>query len=174
MVLDILIAYDSKHGATAEVAEFIGKSLRDKKFSVKVDSLENNINPDSYQVVILGTALYMGQWRKKAVRFVKDYQDKLALKSFWIFATGPTGEGDPVDLLKGWKYPENLKEVIAATEPKDMTIFHGALDKSKLNRLERMTINMVKAPVGDFRDWDQVKEWSEKIATSLKEKQAVE
>jgi menaquinone-dependent protoporphyrinogen oxidase len=41
---------------------------------------------------------------------------------------------------------------------------------SKLNFAEKLIIKAVKAPVGDFRDWDMINAWADGIADALKEK----
>lgn len=40
----------------------------------------------------------------------------------------------------------------------------------KLNLIEKWMINKVKAPLGDFRDWDAITSWATAIADVLKEK----
>ncbi len=163
----ILVTYDSKHGATAEIAERIDTILSEKGLSTKLVSLEDPVDPEPFDAVILGSAIYIGQWRKKAVKYLKAYRQQLAEKKCWIFSTGPTGTGDPSELLKGWEYPDGLKETIEAISPSSIIVFHGVIDEDKLNTLEKLTIKMVKAPTGDFRDWGAVQEWAEEIAETL-------
>jgi ribosomal protein S18 acetylase RimI-like enzyme len=38
----------------------------------------------------------------------------------------------------------------------------------KMNRIERWMIKNVKAPLGDFRDWDAITAWATNIADALK------
>jgi menaquinone-dependent protoporphyrinogen oxidase len=81
----------------------------------------------------------------------------------------PTGEGDPLALTEGWRYPDKLQPVIDRIAPRDVAVFSGALDMSKLNFIERWMINKVKAPVGDFRDWEAITAWARAIAAELEE-----
>lgn len=168
MESNILVAYDSKHGATAEVAERISGILKEKGLKNELVSLEKTVDPSPYDVIILGTAIYAGQWRKHAVKFLKEYQQQLASKKCWIFSTGPTGTGDPKELVQGWEYPPSMKKTLESIAPRDMAIFHGVIDMEKLNKLERMAIKMVKAPTGDFRDWGSVRQWAEGIAANIR------
>ena len=71
-----------------------------------------------------------------------------------MFSSGPTGDGDPVELTKGWRFPAKLESVVEQIHPRDITVFHSALDTQKLNFIEQWMIKNVKAPVGDFRDWE--------------------
>jgi menaquinone-dependent protoporphyrinogen oxidase len=164
----VLIAYASKYGATAEIAQRIGEELKTSGF--EVDTLPANKVKDisDYQTVILGSALYMGQWRKEAVQFLKSHQGELAKKSMYIFTSGPTGEGDPAELLQGKIVPENLKSVLAGIQPKEVTVFGGKSDTEKMNGFDRWIMKKVKAESGDFRNWQAIRTWTAKISASLR------
>ena len=168
MKSETLIIYASKHGATAEVANKIGELLSDSGIQTDVLDVRDKIDLSIYKNVILGSAVYIGQWQKKAAKFLKDNEKALADKNLWLFSTGPTGEGDPVELMKGWKFPEGLQDIADRINPIDIKVFHGVLDVSKLNTLEKMTVKMVKAPFGDFRDWKAIEEWANEIKKVIK------
>jgi len=51
----------------------------------------------------------------------------------------------------------------------DIALFHGHVNVDKLNFIERSMIKNVKAPVGDFRDWETITSWATAIADVLKE-----
>jgi menaquinone-dependent protoporphyrinogen oxidase len=87
----------------------------------------------------------------------------------WLFSSGPTGEGDPVELANGWRFPKSLQPVVDRIQPRDVALFHGALDVTKLNAIEKWMIKRVEAPVGDFRDWDAITSWAMAITDVLKE-----
>ena len=63
--------------------------------------------------------------------------------------------------------PRQLPELRRLIAPKDHRVFHGALDPSGLGFAERMIAKAVKAPVGDFRNWDAIHAWAEQIAEEL-------
>ena len=141
--------------------------LRQKGLEVDVSPVGSAGDPASYQAVVLGSAAYIGQWRKEAVKFLSANEKSLAGKPVWIFSSGPTAEGDPIELVKGWRFPEKLKPVIDNIKPRDITVFHGVLDINKMNFIEKFMINKVKAPLGDFRDWDSIIAWATMIAGEL-------
>jgi menaquinone-dependent protoporphyrinogen oxidase len=85
----------------------------------------------------------------------------------WLFSSGPTGEGDPVTLTKGWRFPEKLQAIADSIKPRDIAVFGGAIDTKKLNMIERWMIKNVKAPAGDFRDWTAITAWAGGIAEVL-------
>lgn len=163
----ILVAYASKHGGTAEIAEAIGQAIQHQQHDVDVVAVEEAQQIESYDAFVIGSAVYIGQWRKEAAKFLETHVDLLSQKEVWLFSSGPTGEGDPNELLQGWQFPEKLQPLADQIQPNDIVVFHGELDKSELNFMERFIIRGVKAPVGDFRDWESIDAWAAHIAKTL-------
>jgi menaquinone-dependent protoporphyrinogen oxidase len=164
----VLVAYASKYGATAEIAEKIGEILRQAGMQVDVLPVTSAIDVKTYKAVILGSGAYIGRWRKEAVKFLKANEEPLSKQPVWIFTSGPTGKGDPLELTSGWKFPAKIKSIIERIKPQDVSIFHGAIDTKKLTFFEKFLIKNVKAEVGDFRDWDAITAWGNSIAEELK------
>jgi menaquinone-dependent protoporphyrinogen oxidase len=117
---------------------------------------------------LCGSAVYIGQWRKDAARFLRTNEEVLAGQWVWLFSTGPTGVGDPVELMNGWRFQASLQPIADRIKPKGITVFHGTLEMKKMNFFERWIIKRVKAPVGDFRDWNAITAWARNIAAVLK------
>ena len=103
-----------------------------------------------YKAVVLGSAVYIGQWQKKAATFLRANEKALAQRPVWLFSSGPTGEGDPVQLMKGWRFPTALQPIADRIHARDIAIFHGALDPKKMNLIEKWMIKNVQAPLGDL------------------------
>ena len=81
----------------------------------------------------------------------------------WLFSSGPLGEDYP----EGLGRPENLEALITLTGARDHEVFVGRLDKSDLGLGERLMAKAVKAPEGDFRDWEAIGAWAREIAVGL-------
>jgi menaquinone-dependent protoporphyrinogen oxidase len=165
----VLVAFATKYGATAEIAEKIGEVLQQAGLEADVLPAERATDLSAYQAVILGSAVYIGRWRKEAVKFLQANEQTLAEKPVWLFSSGPTGEGDPVELLQGWRFPGKLQPIVDRIQPRDIAVFHGAVDVNKLNFIQKWMLKNVKAPVGDFRDWEAITSWARAIADELKE-----
>ena len=165
----VLVAYATKYGATQEIAEAIGDVLR--KAGVKADVLPAGRVTDvsSYRAAVLGSAVYVGQWRKEAVAFLETHEKALSDRPTWLFSSGPSGKGDPVQLMSGWKFPEAQKPIAERIHARDTALFHGSLDPEKLSLPEKLILKGIKAPTGDFRDWDAVRAWAQTIAEALKQ-----
>jgi menaquinone-dependent protoporphyrinogen oxidase len=158
----LVVAVASKHGATHEIAQRIGEVLKRRGLDVTVSSADQIKEVIGYDAVILGSAVYAGRWMKEA----RDLADQIAsgdlVPKVWLFSSGPIGdppkpEEDPVDVA-------DMVDTVAAREHR---VFAGKIDKSKLNFGERAIVTALRAPEGDFRDWDQISAWAEDIATTL-------
>jgi menaquinone-dependent protoporphyrinogen oxidase len=165
----VLVAYATKHGATAEIAEKIGQVLRQAGLGTDVLPAERVGDLTPYQAVVLGSAVYAGRWRKEAATFLEVNEKQLSERTVWLFSSGPLGEGDAVELMKGWRFPEAQKPIADRIQPRDIAFFHGALNMKKLSFPEKLIVKGIKAPVGDFRDWDAITSWAADIADALKE-----
>ncbi|HVO72318.1 MAG TPA: flavodoxin domain-containing protein [Aggregatilineaceae bacterium] len=167
MTPSILITYATKYGATAGIAEKIAEIVRGAGLEADVLPVEKVADLTLYDAVVLGSAVYMGQWRKEAADFLQANEALLAKRPVWLFSSGPTGEGDPSALMKGFRFPEAQQPIADRIRPRDIAFFHGVLDMQKLNLGEKVIIKGIKAPVGDFRDWNAITAWARGIAEAL-------
>jgi menaquinone-dependent protoporphyrinogen oxidase len=164
----VLVAYATKHGATAEIAEKIGQVLRQAGLQADVLSVDHVKDLTPYNAIVLGSAVYIGQWRKEAAKFLQANETTLSERQVWLFSSGPTGKGDPVELLKGWRLPKSLQPVADRIRARDIAVFHGDVNMEKLNFIEKWMIKKVNALSGDFRDWEAITSWAVAIADVLK------
>jgi len=164
----VLVTYATKRGATAEIAEKIGEVLREAGQSTEVLPIDRVRDLTAYKAVVLGSAVYIGRWRKAAAAFLKSNEGALAERPVWLFSSGPTGEGDQEAFGDGRRLPAALQSIADRIQPRDIAVFHGRLDLKRLNWLERWMVTNVKSPVGDFRDWEAITSWAASIAAALK------
>jgi len=165
----VLVVYATKYGATAGIAEKIGQVLRETGLAVDVQPAGRAGDPAAYQAVVLGSAVYIGRWRKEAANYLKAHEQALAQRPVWIFNSGPLGEGDAAEQAGDLGFPKALRPIAERIHVRDVAIFFGAVDLAKLNPLERWMLNNVKSPTGDFRDWDAIAAWAAGIAAALQE-----
>ncbi|MEZ4519293.1 MAG: flavodoxin domain-containing protein [Chloroflexota bacterium] len=108
----------------------------------------------------------MGKWQKEAARFLENNENALAGKQVWLFSsTGNPGRRS-IEMMDGWSFDAQMA-IARRIQPQGIAVFHGTIDPDTLNFLERFAIKNVKAPTGDFRDWDAIAEWANDVATSL-------
>jgi menaquinone-dependent protoporphyrinogen oxidase len=159
----ILVAYASKHGSTAGIARRIAERLSQRGHDAEARSVDELDRLDRPEAVVLGSAVYAGSWRNEAVAFVERHEQELRLIPVWLFSSGPLG--DHVEDLE--EQPRQLEHVRRAIAPRDHRMFFGALDLRVLSFGERMIVKAVKAPAGDFRDWDDIDTWADGIDVAL-------
>lgn len=170
----ILVTYASEYGATQEIAERIGSVLRQVDLQADVFPVNQVRDLVPYQAVVLGSGVYIGKWNKEAAAFLQTNEKALADRQVWLFSSGPTGAGDPVELLNGLRLPAALQPVADRIQPRDIAVFHGYINPDKLNFIQKWVIkNIVKKPFGDYRDWDAIVTWTGTVATELKDAEHV-
>ena len=168
MDIRVLVAYATKYGATKEIAQRMGEVLRQAGFNADVLPVDRVKDLSPYKAIVVGSAVYVGRWRKKAVKFLKVNQKILAERMVWLFSSGPTGKGDPVKLANNWRFPKTLQPIADHIQPQDIALFQGAIALNKLNPLHKWMINKVEAPKGNFRDWEAIVSWATSIGEALK------
>jgi menaquinone-dependent protoporphyrinogen oxidase len=159
----ILVAVASKHGATLEIAEAIGATLRSRGHEVDVVVPDVDVALREYDAVVCGSAVYGGSWRPDAVRFLEYRADDLRALPVWLFESGPVGNPDLVEPMGAGR---QLASLVAA---RGLAIFDGRIDRSLLSMGEKAIITMVRVKDNDLRDFDLVEEWAESMGVALQE-----
>ena len=164
----VLVAYASKYGATAGIAEKIGEVLNQEGLQSDVLPAKQVRDLSAYKAVIIGSAVYLGMFRREAATFLKTNEVQLSKLPVWMFSSGPIDSGDPMELLEGWLFPESLRPVIDNIQPRDIICFGGKAEMKNLNLFEKFIVKKVNSSMGDFRNWDTIVAWAEGIADKLK------
>ena len=160
--MKILLTSSSKHGSTDEVAAVIAERLRAAHIDVETKRPEDVDSVDEYDAFVLGSAVYMTTWMPEAVDFTTRFRDTLRARPVWAFSVGLSG------LPKGKvSDPMRIGPVLLAIDPEDHMTFAGRFDPSKLSLRERSIAKLGGATEGDYRDWGEVRQWADAIATSL-------
>ena len=115
-----LIVYDSKHGSTEKICNWIKKGIGDADiYNV------NNVSSLNYDLILVGSPIYFGKPLKSVISFLDDKRDELKNKRIIPFV---------VCIRNGKKYLSKLKNFIPNTE--DGKIFRGRFLFHKLNKEE--------------------------------------
>jgi menaquinone-dependent protoporphyrinogen oxidase len=155
----ILVTAASRYGATDEIAQAIGKVVTKRGWDAVVAPPEQVQEIDTFDAVVLGSAVYAGHWLKPARELVEHSAEALAARPVWLFSSGPIGdppkpEEDPVDVA----------EIMQATKARGHRVFAGKLVRKQLSFPDRAIAAALRVPEGDFRDWDEIKAWAAEIA----------
>ena len=160
----LLVAYSSKHGATAEIADAIADELRRRGNEADCLPAENVEDIDAYDAAIVGSAVYAKRWRRGARRLLKRQGKALAARPFWIFSSGPCGENpDP-----SWSEPTGVVRRATALGVRDHVIFGGRLPLEPGSFIERAMVDKCAPEDRDLRDWGDIREWAAQIDAELR------
>ncbi len=118
-----------------------------------------------FDAVLLGSAIYLGKWRKEALEFGEIHAEELRQKPVWLFDSGPLfswpdeGRNEPVEAA------EELKLRLGAHS---RTTFGGRLRHEDAGFLTRRIMAGGKAgSYGDFRNFERIRAWSRQIGLEL-------
>jgi menaquinone-dependent protoporphyrinogen oxidase len=160
----VLVAYGSKMGGTAGIAERIADTLRGRGHQVTLAAAGAVPRGMAWDAAVVGSGLYADHWKKEAVRLLKRLGrpgEKPA--RVWLFHSGPLGDehaDDPVALhLPGQRLAERLGA-------EDVVTFGGRFREEDASGF--IAKAMAKGGVlGDWRRLDHAEAWANTIAGSL-------
>lgn len=158
----VLVSAGSKHGSTVEIAYRIGKTIDEEGPEVTVLAPEEATSLKGFDAIVLGSAVYAGHWTREALALAERVSALDPKPPVWIFSSGPVG-----DPPKPEEEPVDVADVMNGTGAMEHQMFSGKIDRSKLSFGEKAIMIAVKAPEGDFRDWDAIDSWARRIATGL-------
>jgi menaquinone-dependent protoporphyrinogen oxidase len=162
----ILVAYATRAGSTAEVADAIGKKLAAGGAMVDVKPVEKVQSINGYQSVVLGSAIRFGNLLPEMTDFVHTHKDELhKVPAAYFIVCFILRENTEENRKTANAYLDPLRaEVI----PVNVGLFAGKMDYSKLSSWETFIIKyIVKAPEGDLRDWKQINDWAANLLPKL-------
>lgn len=163
---NVLVAYASKRGSTAEIAEAIADKLREGGLAVDCVPAEEVATVEPYDAVVLGSAVYVKHWRGDARQFLRRHAGGLSRRPFWAFSSGPVGEaGSAVD--PAWVEPSRIVERLEDLGVREHVVFGGRLPTAPTNPLERALVERTPRAYHDRRDWAEIRAWASGIGAEL-------
>jgi menaquinone-dependent protoporphyrinogen oxidase len=161
----ILVAYASRAGSTGEVAETIGQMLCEAGAAVDVRLAKEVTDLSPYRAVVVGSGIRVGKWLPEAVEFVENHRETLNRIPIAYFLVCLTLKEDTEENRR--EVSAYLDPVCKIVQPVDTGLFAGAMDYSKLPFILRLTMKAMKSPKGDFRDWEVIRAWADRVHDRL-------
>jgi len=170
-----LVAFGTKYGTTAKVAEEIADILRSKgvETSVLVLRKERRNIVDGYDLIVVGSSIIMDKWSKGALAFLEANQRALSKKKVAMFVCSANMYTNPEKAEQYRKmYLDDVAERfgIVASVPKGL--FGGEIDFGRFGFLTRAMVNSIMrdklqgvdlSNPFDFRDWDAIRSWADSL-----------
>ncbi len=163
--MTVLVAYSSKRGSTAEIAETLAATLRREGLGVCLEPAEEVRSLEHYDAVVLGSAVYMKRWRGDAKHFLRKHRKALRQMPFWVFSSGPVG--DPANDNPDWMEPPKLAEKVEELGGRAHVVFGGRVPLEPRGMMEKAMAEGVPEQFRDRRDWDGIRAWAAEIAHQL-------
>jgi menaquinone-dependent protoporphyrinogen oxidase len=166
MTARILVAYASRKGSTAGIAQAVGKELVSAGHTVDVAEMKTVTTVGGYDAVVIGAPVYMGKVEKDVSGFVAKHRDRLSRMPVAAFAVGiaPVApQVEPIDAVL-----KDLNKSLSPVQPAAATVFAGRLDPDKMSFIERKMTGLMKVKTGDFRDWQAIAAWAKGLPEKLK------
>ena len=164
-----LVAFASKHGSTAEIAQAIGDTLNELGLSADVRPAREVQTLDGYKAVIVGSCVEIGRWQGDALAFVKRFERELQARPTWLFSSGPTGGSREADaaVARAAASPEAIPPTkdIAKWAEKIGARGHATFPGKVGPEVGGFFAKWV--PKGDWRDFEAIKAWAREIGAAL-------
>jgi menaquinone-dependent protoporphyrinogen oxidase len=160
--MKVLVCAATKYGATGEIANAVADVLAENGLEVTVIPPEQAGAIEQFDAVVLGSAVYMGQWMKPARELVDRSAAVLAARPVWLFSSGPVGEP-----AKPAENPVDVSKILQSTKARDHRVFTGRLVRKHLSFPDRAMASAIHAAEGDFRNWAEIRAWAAGIASAL-------
>jgi menaquinone-dependent protoporphyrinogen oxidase len=82
----VLVAYDSKHGSTAMIAEKVGDVLCEQGFQADTRPALHIDDISAYDAIVIGSPMYYATFLPGALSFLERHKAVLAVKDVAVFA----------------------------------------------------------------------------------------
>lgn len=158
----VLVAYASKNGSTAQIAEWIGDDLTSRGIEADVRPAAEVGDLIGYDAVILGSAVYAGRWLRSAARFARRHRKVLLELPVWLFSSGPLDATAAEGALPPVPSAVRIADRVDAA---DQITFGGRLVDGAGGLIARQILAQGKG--GDFRDREQVRAWALGVADDI-------
>lgn len=162
---NVLVAYATKNGSTAQIAEAVAEVLRKDGLAAEALPAGSVTDVAPYDAVVVGGGLYAGRWHRDARRFVRHHRRALTGRPVWFFSSGP------LDASASERDIPPVPGVRRAMDKLDVTghvTFGGRLEEGARGRVARMIVRSGKG--GDFRDFAAIESWAAGVAKALRDR----
>ncbi len=176
MINRVLICYGTRYGSTTEVVQEMSQTARELGVQVDVVNLEKDTpfpEPDGYDLVIVGSGIRAGQWKKEPLEFIEQKLKSLSKTKVALFVvSGYAGNPDKVAEAQS-EYLDSMPEKYPGLSPISTALIGGVFEFKKYNLVIRALVkNIVKSQMPpsekiperiDFRDWDMIRDWIKQL-----------
>ncbi|MEV8099032.1 flavodoxin domain-containing protein [Kitasatospora sp. NPDC085879] len=163
----VLVAYGTKHGATAGIAREIGRVLDEEGFTTEVLPAAEVTTVADFDAVVLGSAIYMNHWQHDALRCAHRHADELARRPVWLFSSGPVdSSAEQHEIPPVAQVADEMERLHA----RGHVTFGGSVTAETPGFVARSMVRHDKG--GDFRSSEHIRRWAREIGAELRADEA--
>ena len=157
----VLTVSGSTRGGTEGLAHLVADDLRDEGVNVDLLPPSQVKNPDDYNAVVVGGALYSSRWHRQARQFVRQHTGELRQRPTFFFSSGPLDDSASRSTIPPVR---QVKALMGRVSARDHMTFGGRLARDATGFAASA---VAKKNSGDWRDAAQVQAWAKSIAAQL-------
>jgi menaquinone-dependent protoporphyrinogen oxidase len=170
--MKILVGYATKHGSTAEVAEFIGQVFREHDIDTTVSKVEDIQSVKDYDAFVLGSPVYASLWLTEMSQFLERFEGELSKKPvyYWMNCIRVLEPDGLEHALTEYVYKPTIDKIGV----RNIGVFGGKLNLQEIDWNERWTLvaryegdALPGSRIDDYRDWNAIREWAKQIREQL-------
>lgn len=175
MTSPVLVAYASRAGSTAGVAEAVGRSLTAHGLPVEVRHVSEVQDVTPYWAVVVGSAIRIDRWLPEAMDFIQRHRADLAQRPTAAFlvcmalglASTPQQRAQAEKSADAYMQP-----VRALINPAREGMFGGALKVSAIKEAHwRLAFSVIVGlrvwREADYRNWEAIQGWADGLPAAL-------
>lgn len=170
----VLVAYGSKFGSTAEIAQAIGATLRGAGLEVDLQRARDVRSLEPYRAVVLGSAVYASpvRWRQDAMRLLRRRSSRSARcgcaqaarwARTWANRPSSLNAGPSQSASSSWAAQIGAHEHV---------VFGGRVSEDAGAIFRKKMASSTPPEFRDRRDWGAIEAWAQKLADSLRNQPA--
>ena len=158
----VLVAYGSRNGSTAEIAQAIADGLRARGLATDLLPASSVSDVGPYDAVLVGSCVYMLRWHADVVGLLHAHERALASRDVWLFQSGPLD-----DLPENRDRPLSVPVQAIADRIgiREHVIFGGRLGAGAAGALE--SLFSLGGLAGDHREWPRIGAWADAVADDI-------
>ncbi len=187
-ILQTLIVFGTRYGATPQTAAEIAKVLEEADFDVHVVDLakESVDNLHTFDLIIIGSGVKK-RWTREARRFLKrnrkvlqGKKTALFISSGWPAILHAEGNTAQIEEIRQTHLVEMANE--QKLQPIALGLFNGIWEfpdtnslgrkwyKDVLERIEKLGFE-AEDDHYDFRDWDVIRQWAQELVKKVRKEE---
>lgn len=162
----VLVAYASKRGSTAGIAQRVTDVLSQSGLSVDCVPAGDVRSLDDHDAIVLGSAVYVRHWRGEATRFLRRHHAALSEKPPWVISSGAVGDPAQKPPSEAWLEPPRIVKKVERLGAREHVI-GGRVPLHPHGPIERAMAKNTPEQYKDRRNWEEIERWAQGISAEM-------